>query len=401
MGKAQQALSRNHWFEAERLAAKALDMARAEGDFNLMARIALPLRQLYAEEAVDLSGLVLASPAGLNPLSGSLAAGERRAVPLANVPAAGDLLALGTLDGAQVFDAVRALDRPRGRTDAGAWAWPTTPTPGAPNAIAVDDAVVLHEILYHPAPIAVDGAPVVDRTDEWIELYNRGDQPVDLSGWTLTDAVTFTVPAGTVLAPGAFLVVANDAAAFAAAYPGVAVLGDFGGRLDNDTDHVVLRDAAGNTADAVRYFDDGRWPAAADGGGSSLERRDPDADPAVGETWAASDSGAQSAWVSVQYDAVVGSSPVGPDGQWEELVLGLLDAGEVLIDDLSVVRDPGGADGSCPSPRIMISAEAPLSLTNRTKVLSRAPIASSWAMIRPISRSITSTMAAWIAIFVA
>jgi hypothetical protein len=45
MTKATQALSRNHWFEAERLAAKALDMARAEGDFNLMARIALPLQE--------------------------------------------------------------------------------------------------------------------------------------------------------------------------------------------------------------------------------------------------------------------------------------------------------------------------------------------------------------------
>ena len=45
MTKAQQALTRNHWFEAERLAAKALDMTRAEGDFNLMARITLPLQE--------------------------------------------------------------------------------------------------------------------------------------------------------------------------------------------------------------------------------------------------------------------------------------------------------------------------------------------------------------------
>ena len=45
MTKASQALTRNHWFEAERLCAKALDMARAEGDFNLMARIALPLQE--------------------------------------------------------------------------------------------------------------------------------------------------------------------------------------------------------------------------------------------------------------------------------------------------------------------------------------------------------------------
>jgi hypothetical protein len=45
MTKAQQALARNHWFEAERLCVKALDMARSEGDFNLMARIALPLQE--------------------------------------------------------------------------------------------------------------------------------------------------------------------------------------------------------------------------------------------------------------------------------------------------------------------------------------------------------------------
>ncbi|MEY3022998.1 MAG: hypothetical protein RIS86_2196 [Planctomycetota bacterium] len=45
MTKAQQALGRAHWFEAERLAAKALDMARTQGDFNLMSRIALPLQE--------------------------------------------------------------------------------------------------------------------------------------------------------------------------------------------------------------------------------------------------------------------------------------------------------------------------------------------------------------------
>jgi phage gp36-like protein len=45
MTKAQQALARNHWFEAERMCTRALDMARNEGDFNLMARIALPLQE--------------------------------------------------------------------------------------------------------------------------------------------------------------------------------------------------------------------------------------------------------------------------------------------------------------------------------------------------------------------
>ncbi len=62
MTKAQQALSRNHWFEAERLAAKALDMARGEGDFHLMARIVLPLleaRRQRMQIALDSKKVVI------------------------------------------------------------------------------------------------------------------------------------------------------------------------------------------------------------------------------------------------------------------------------------------------------------------------------------------------------
>lgn len=71
MTKAQQALSRNHWFEAERLAAKALDMARAEGDFHLMARIVLPLLEARRQRmpiALDSKKVVILDappPAGM------------------------------------------------------------------------------------------------------------------------------------------------------------------------------------------------------------------------------------------------------------------------------------------------------------------------------------------------
>ncbi len=62
MTKAQQSLSRNHWFEAERLCARALDMARGECDFNLMARIVLPLleaRRQRMQVALDSKKLVI------------------------------------------------------------------------------------------------------------------------------------------------------------------------------------------------------------------------------------------------------------------------------------------------------------------------------------------------------
>lgn len=45
MERAQAALHRNQWFEAERLSLRSLEMARAARDFSLMARIALPLQE--------------------------------------------------------------------------------------------------------------------------------------------------------------------------------------------------------------------------------------------------------------------------------------------------------------------------------------------------------------------
>ncbi len=254
---------------------------------------------------------------------------------------AGDVVFLYAADRGALLDAVRVGEGLRGRAgEGGPWRSPREATPGEPNVIDATEDVVIHEIQYHRAPLSQEGEPVVARSEEWLELYNRGTEEVDLGGWQIVDAVTYLFPTGTVLAPDAYLVVARDAEALQADHPDITVVGDFTGRLDNHSDRILLLDAAGNPADEVRYFDGGRWPAAADGGGSSLELRDPWADNAAAEAWAASDEGLRSEWISYSYRGVAEPSAVGPDGVWEELVVGLLAAGEVLIDDLRVIRDP-------------------------------------------------------------
>ena len=290
------------------------------------------------------SGLLIASSAGgeLVLPAGTLGPGDLLVLDdVGFAVEAGDVLFLYSADRGVLLDAVRVHSRARGRaSDGGPWRFPGEATPGGSNVIDVVVDVVINELQYHRAPLSREGEPVTARSEEWIELYNRGDAYVDLSGWQLVDAVGFAFPSGTVVAPNSYLVVAGDAATLAAQHPGIPIVGDYSGRLDNGGDRVLLLDAGGNPADEVRYFDGGRWPEACDGGGSSLELRDPLADNAVAEAWGASEEGARSEWVTYSYRGEADPSAVGPDGAWEELVVGLLDGGEVLIDDVSVIKDP-------------------------------------------------------------
>ena len=81
----------------------------------------------------------------------------------------------------------------------------------------------------------------------------------------------------------------------------------------------------------MRYYDGGRWPAYADGGGSSLELRDPNADNSRAEAWAASNERSKAEWQEIRYRMNSGQN-YGLN-IWDELVLGMLTAGEVLVDD--------------------------------------------------------------------
>jgi hypothetical protein len=193
---------------------------------------------------------------------------------------------------------------------------------------------------------AIETTPAIDFTEsdeQWIELYNRSTESVDLGGWRLNDAIEYTFPADTLLGPGEFLVVAEDAAVLAAKYPLARIVGSYSGELSRSDEEIELLDPAGNPADEVHYFDGKPWSEAADGGGSSLELRDPDADNTKPESWAASDESGKSAWKTYTYSGVA-VNVNGDPTQWNEFVLGLLDAGEVLLDEISVIDTTNGSN---------------------------------------------------------
>ena len=224
---------------------------------------------------------------------------------------------------------------------------PASATIGSPNIVRLQDEITINEIMYHGPPTLAQPAtgtepavPYSENPEQWIELFNKSATSVDLTGWRFDEGISYTFPAGTQIAGGSHLVVAADPAALRTKFPTITVIGPFVGTLSRNGERIMLRDAIGNPATTVNYFDDGRWPEAADGGGSSLELRDPRASLDAGENWAASDESSRASWKSYVYEGTAAASAVGPDGQWKEFVLGLLDKGEVLLDDISVVEAP-------------------------------------------------------------
>jgi hypothetical protein len=263
----------------------------------------------------------------------------------------GDALVLYTPGKAAVCDAVVAKRYPRARwpDGSGRWVFPYEETPGSTNRVALRDDVVLNEIMYHPR--APQGPPT-NSPEQWIELHNRGAAPVDLTGWRLdVDRETvFRFPAGRAIAAGGFLVVAKDAAHLQARYPAADIVGNFMNRLSNGGELIELfdnagapADAAGNPVDAVHYRDAPPWPLQADGLGASLEVRDPRADNSRPEAWAASDDSAKASWQTCTYRGTATVEAASSPTLWKEFVMGLLDDGEVLLDDVSVVESPSGA----------------------------------------------------------
>ena len=114
--------------------------------------------------------------------------------------------------------------------------------------------VKLNEVMFDPA-LAGDDAEL-----EWLELYNAGAAPVELTGWTLSDnSAADTLPSLTLASRGYVVIAAS--VGFRDAYPAfdgpVVFLDDrIGTGLANAGDRLLLRDSSGKLADGISWGDD-------------------------------------------------------------------------------------------------------------------------------------------------
>jgi hypothetical protein len=194
--------------------------------------------------------------------------------------------------------------------------------------------------------------------DEFVELHNRTTDSVDLDRWSFTDGINYTIPIGTTIPPGGYLVIAKSAARLLMNYPGLSganTVGDFDGTLANGGEHLALAmpdeivstNAAGQVVtnlihivvDEVTYGTGGRWGKWAHGGGSSLEVIDARSDRRLAPNWADSDETAKSAWTNIQFTGVLDNGT----GAADSLQIILLGPGECLVDNVEVFAT-GGAN---------------------------------------------------------
>jgi hypothetical protein len=291
-----------------------------------------------AASSVSMAGLFVASTKSFSDkvaLSGSIAPGAYVSVNT-SFAVSGDKITLYLIDGGNNVLTEAQVPRRTGKTSAQVWPtgsqeWfaSTASTRDAVNAPDRTDSIVITEIMYSP--------PSEHRQGEYIELYNRGATAVSLAGWTFDSGIDYTFPAGASIAPGAYLVVAQNAAHLMASNGISNVVGDYGGTLSNAGELIRLEDAVGNLADEVDYKTGGDWPRAADGMGSSLELIHAGMNNDSGSSWLASNETQKGQWANYTYTGTWLNQGVGPslDTERREINLKLVADSHLILRNIT------------------------------------------------------------------
>ncbi len=141
------------------------------------------------------------------------------------------------------------------------------------NNFGLITPILINEIMADPSPKV--GLPDF----EFVELYNPGSKPVDISNWTFSDGsstVTITNGFGNpIIPPDSFIILCSPTALSQfSAYGNVAVLSGFPS-LNNSGDNLTLKDNLGQVVNTLNYSDQWYGSSTKAQGGWSLELINP------------------------------------------------------------------------------------------------------------------------------
>jgi hypothetical protein len=155
----------------------------------------------------------------------------------------------------------------------------------------VPRSLIINEIMYDP----------LSGQNEWFEIFNRSDQPIDIARWTFNDKPTlnnansFEISNQSItIKSREYVVIAADSSIFSVlqntiqtdSITHIIILNRSGGfSFNNDGDVVVLKDLTGQTIDSVAYLPGWHHPDVVDTRGRSLERINPNIDSNDPRNW--------------------------------------------------------------------------------------------------------------------
>jgi hypothetical protein len=316
-------------------------------------------------------------------------------------------------EGNRVLDALHYRPQPDGyslgRTTDGNAQWDhfAEPTLGQANTAPFQHTVVINEIMYNPISL--------DDNDEYVELHNHGDKPIDLSNWQFNDGITFIFPYPTTLPAGGYIVVAKNREQLLAKHKGLdpkLVVGNYTGTLSNRGERLLLtqpKEVLRNgrpiaieplrvPVDEVTYHDSAAWGEWSDAGGSSLELLDPHSDNRHPGNWASSDESEKSEWVTVTGKGSVDTTR-GQTFPANYLQLFLLDKGECLVDDVQVYDAKTNAK-RVSNPGFEKSGKLEIAGTHKTSAIveNRGTDDSRALHVRAVNRGDTEGNAVWMSL---
>lgn len=154
------------------------------------------------------------------------------------------------------------------------------------NNFGLITPILINEIMADPSPKV--GLPDF----EFVELYNPGSKPVDISNWTFGDgSSTATITNGfgnPIIPPDSFIILCSPTALSQfSAYGNVAVLSGFPS-LNNSGDNLTLKDNFGQVVNTLNYSDQWYSSSTKVQGGWSLEMINPGSNCGGKANWKAS-----------------------------------------------------------------------------------------------------------------
>jgi len=184
----------------------------------------------------------------------------------------------------------------------------------------VAESLRISEIMYHPSNDGLPGDP----NTEYVELTNIGAETINLNLVAFTNGIDFAF-GDTELAPGDYVLLVRDLAAFQARYGDeLPVVGQYAGSFSNAGERIELLDAIGQTIHNFRFRDN--WYDLTDGQGFSLTVKDPAANVTLDD---------KSAWrPSAEPDGSPGFDDTGA----------IPELGAVVINELLANPDAGQSD---------------------------------------------------------